>query len=36
MQPDIEDLKKKVAAWGDVPEKPEIPDIEIERHVHNH
>jgi acetone carboxylase gamma subunit len=36
MEPDIDDLKKKVAAWGDVPEKPEIPDIEIQRHVHQH
>lgn len=36
MEPDIDDLKKKVAAWGDVPEKPEIPETEIPRHVHQH
>ncbi len=36
MEPDIEDLKKKVASWGDVPERPEIPDVQIERHVHHH
>ncbi len=33
---DIDDLKKKVAAWGDVPEHPQIPDIELNRHAHNH
>lgn len=36
IEPDIDDLKKKVAAWGDVPEHPDIPDNELERHVHNH
>ncbi len=36
MEPDIDDLKKKVAGWGDVPEKPQIPDVEIPRHVHQH
>jgi len=36
IEPDIADLKKKVAAWGDVPETLDIPDIAIERHVHNH
>ena len=36
MEPDIDDLKKKVASWGDLPEEPEIPDVEIERHVHHH
>lgn len=33
---DIDDLKKKVHAWGDIPDTPEIPDTPIERHVHNH
>lgn len=33
---DIDDLRAKVQSWGDVPEEPEIPDIPIERHVHNH
>lgn len=36
IEPDIEDLKKKVAEWGGVPERSEFPDVEIERHVHNH
>ena len=36
IEPDIDDLKKKVASWGSVPERPEIPDVEIERHVHQH
>ncbi len=36
MEPDIDDLKRKAAAWGDVPDHPEIPNVELERHVHNH
>lgn len=33
---DIDDLKKKVSAWGDIPEQPEIPEHELERHTHHH
>lgn len=30
------DLKKKVASWGDIPERPEIPDTARERSAHHH
>ncbi len=33
---DIDDLRRKVESWGEIPEQPEIPDIPLERHVHNH
>ncbi len=33
---DIDDLKKKVAGWGDISEPPEIPDVEPKRHAHKH
>ena len=33
---DIDDLRRKVESWGEVPDQPEIPDIPLERHVHNH
>lgn len=33
---DIDDLRRKVSEWGDVPERPEIPDHELERHTHHH
>jgi acetone carboxylase gamma subunit len=36
MEPDIDDLKKKVAEWGSVPERSEYPDVDIARHVHQH
>lgn len=32
---DIESLKKKVAEWGDVSERPEIPEYEVERGCHH-
>ncbi|RLA41975.1 MAG: acetone carboxylase subunit gamma [Gammaproteobacteria bacterium] len=33
---DIDSLRSKVSAWGDVPEQPDIPDTELIRHIHNH
>ena len=33
---DLESLRHKVSQWGDSPGSPEIPDVEIPRHVHRH
>jgi len=33
---DLDSLRRKVAEWGDIDATPEIPDIQIPRHVHHH
>ena len=33
---DLESLREKVRQWGDIPDAPDIPEVDIPRHAHRH
>jgi len=33
---DLDSLRAKVRQWGDMPESPEIPEVDLPRHAHRH